>query len=269
MDDRQKHFNAMNIAVKLLCSLSFLLLLSFAGGSCSARPANGAFHPFGPGEKFTFDLYWEFIPAGTAVLEVLPMEEVDGEQCYHFTAEIRSSSVLDKIHKVRDRIDAYADAQMTRSMLFRKKTAEGRDKQDIQVRFDWANSRVISTDSVRGRSILGVPRFTFDPLSIFYAFRIRSLAVHTALEMPVTDGRRWALGNARILKSERIDVPAGEFDTFLVEPDMKDVEGIFKKSKGAALDVWISADGRHIPVKIRSRIKLGRIFAKLASIEGP
>ena len=41
--------------------------------------------PFYPGEKLTFELRWEFVPAGEATLEVLPMVTVNGLKSYHLS----------------------------------------------------------------------------------------------------------------------------------------------------------------------------------------
>ena len=74
--------------------------------------------PFSPGEKLTFELRWTVIPAGEAVLEVLPMETIDGTQVYHFAMSARSNSFVDNFYMVRDRIDAFAAMGMDRSVLY-------------------------------------------------------------------------------------------------------------------------------------------------------
>ena len=82
--------------------------------------------PFAPGERLTFVLKWGFIRAGKATLEVHPMEIVNGVESYHFVMTAKSRSFLDNIYKVRDRIDAYADVGMNRSVLYNKK--QGKEK---------------------------------------------------------------------------------------------------------------------------------------------
>ncbi|MBW2711965.1 MAG: hypothetical protein JRC58_08735 [Deltaproteobacteria bacterium] len=51
--------------------------------------------PFNPGEKLTFQLKWTFIPAGEGVLEVLPLETIDGVKAYHFLLTVKSNSFID------------------------------------------------------------------------------------------------------------------------------------------------------------------------------
>ncbi len=68
-------------------------------------------------------------------------------------------------------------------------------------------------------------------------------------------------------KKERITVPAGTFDTYLIEPELKDVGGVFKKSKNAKIQLWITADRRRIPVKIKSKVIVGNFTGELVTAE--
>jgi hypothetical protein len=54
----------------------------------------------------------------------------------------------------------------------------------------------------------------------------------------------------------------------LVEPDLKHVGGVFKKSKNAKLRIWVTADARRIPVKIESEVIVGSFVGELVSAEG-
>ena len=73
-------------------------------------------------------------------------------------------------------------------------------------------------------------------------------------------------GTAKIIAEEKVETDAGEFDTYKVEPDTKDLAGVFKKSKGARLFIWVTKDARHIPVKISSKVFIGSFTAELTSI---
>lgn len=223
--------------------------------------------PFRPGEKLTFELKWGFIPAGEAVLRVFPMETVQGIRSYHFVVEARTNDFIDSIYKVRDRIDAYADERMTRSLRYQKKQREGKHKRNVVVNFDWNRKEVQYVNAGNPRKPVSVPEGTFDPLSVFYAFRLQELKEGTEFKAPVTDGKKYVVGNAEILKREKIKVSGKEYDTYLVEPEMEKVEGIFEKSKNARLQIWVTTDHRHIPVKIRSKVVVGSFTGELVSIE--
>ena len=76
--------------------------------------------PFYPGEKLTFQVKWGFIPAGEAVLEVLPIETINGIESYHFSMTAKTYPFIDIFYKIRDKIDSYTNKEMTHSILYKK-----------------------------------------------------------------------------------------------------------------------------------------------------
>ncbi|OPZ26774.1 MAG: hypothetical protein BWZ02_01890 [Lentisphaerae bacterium ADurb.BinA184] len=95
--------------------------------------------------------------------------------------------------------------------------------------------------------------------------RRRAFEVGDGLTLPVTDGKRCALARARVLRRETVCTPAGEFDTLVVEPDLREVKGVFEKSPGARLHVWVTNDARHLPVKLASKVMIGHFTAELTA----
>jgi hypothetical protein len=223
---------------------------------------------FIPGERLTFQLKWTVFPAGGAVLEVLPRERVAGYDACHFVLTVRSNKFVDPFYMVRDRVDAWADTAMGQSLRYRKKQHEGSTRRDITVAFDWEAMTARYVDRGKPREPIPITGGTFDPLSVFYWSRTVDMAVGDRLRRPVTDGKKHLLGIADVVRRERIRVPAGTFDTFLIEPDLKHLSGVFKKSPGAKLQVWVSADRRRLPVKLKSRVIVGSFTGELASVTG-
>ncbi len=238
------------------------------GSAQAARTGAGGAAPFQPGETLTYELRWEVVPAGYASLKVLPMETVNGVKSYHFVMTAESNSFIDTFYKVRDRVDAYADADMTHSILYKQKQHEGKRKRDITVTFDWANSRAEYSNYGKKREPIEVPSNTFDPLSVFYAFRFNDLKVGDEMTANVSDGKKLKEGKARVVSRETIEVGGVKYDTFLVEPDLKNIGGVFEKSKDARLQIWVTADGKSVPVRIRSKVSVGNFIAELVSRSG-
>jgi len=180
----------------------------------------------------------------------------------------RTYEFVDAFYKVRDRMDAYTDEGMTRSLLY-KKTQDGKRKRRITVNFDWdkLESRYSNFDE-RGEPVAILPG-SFDPLSVFYAFRLFQLKEGEELSAPVTDGRRCVVGKAKVIKREKIKVKNTLYDTFLVEPDLEQLGGVFEKSKDAKLQIWVTADGASIPVRVKSEVLVGSFVAELVSITRP
>jgi hypothetical protein len=222
--------------------------------------------PFSPGEKLTFRVRWAFITAGEAILEVRPFEIVNGIQAYHFVLTARTHPVVDLIYKVRDKIEGYTDDKMTRSVLY-KETKEGKSKKKVVVNFDWQKGEAQRfTNGKMGPPISLMPG-AFDLLSIYYAFRTHNLKVGMAFSAPVTDGEKCVMGEGKVIRRDNMKVPSGTYDSYLVEPDLEHIGGVFKRSKDAKIQIWVTADHRKIPVVLKSKVAVGSFVAELVSIE--
>ena len=218
--------------------------------------------PFSPGEKLMFQVRWSFIPAGKVVLEILPVETVEGFRAYHFVMTARTYPLVDVFYKVRDRIDSYTDTQMTRSLLYREQST-GRRPKDVAVTFNWKKGEVQYSNFGEKQAPIPLLPGAFDPLSIFYAFRLCDLSKNTQIQVPVSDGKKCVVGKATVIKRETVFLVSGVYDTYLVEPDLKHIGGVFEKSPNAKMKIWVTADERHIPVIIKSKVKVGSFVAEL------
>jgi Protein of unknown function (DUF3108) len=232
--------------------------------SLKAHPA--AAMPFAPGERLRFRLRWTVLPAGEAVLEVLPFQTVNGQKAYHFRLIANSNLLVDQFYKVRDRIDAFASIDMTRTIRYYKKQHEGDVHHNVEVRFDWDKDIAHYKDGQSVSAIEILPG-TFDPLSVFYYSRVADFGADGRIRCPVSDGKKCVIGQARIIKKETIKVLCGWYDTYLIEPDLKHVGGVFKKSKDAKIKIWVTADERRMPVKIASKVAVGSFVGELVAVE--
>ena len=221
--------------------------------------------PFRAGEKLVFELRWTFIPAGQAILEVLPDTTVQGRPARHFRLTARSNAFIDAFYKVRDIIDAYTDPDLTRSVSYRKKQREGSTHRDVTVVFDWQaeTARYANRDEVKPPIAL-MPG-SFDPLSAFYYLRNLPLEAGATIERPITDGKKNVVGRARVVRREKIRVSGRTWDTYLIEPELRHVGGVFEKSPKAKIQVWVTADHRRLPVRLKSKVVVGSFVGDLVS----
>jgi hypothetical protein len=246
-------------------TIGILLLMCVAA---HAGHAQAQAFPFQPGERLTFELRWAFVRAGEVVLEVHPPTTYDETPARQFTVKARTTKFLDSIYKVRDSITSYCDLSMTRSLHYHKMEHEGTHQGEVFIEFDWDRSLVRQRTLEKTRDPIPIRPNTFDPLAIFYHMRTIDLTGRKDLTASVTDGKKNVIGRARVIDRQTVKVKAGTFDTFLVEPDLKDVGGVFKKSPGATLQIWVTADEYRVPVKIRSKVAVGHFTAELVSAEG-
>jgi len=251
--------------------LSFAVVVAIfltALGFCENIKAEDMSLPFNPGEKLTFALKWTFIPAGEAVLEVLPIEIVNGIKSYHFLLTAKSNEFIDPFYKVRDRIDAYTDIKMTRSILYKKNQLEGNSHRDIVVQYDWKKYKAQYSNFNEELEPIDLLPGSFDPLSAFYYSRLFNLKEDLIIERPVTDGKKCVVGRLAVIKRETIKLESGTYDTYLIEPEIKHIGGVFDKSKNAKIQLWVTADHRRMPVKIKSKVVVGSFTGELVSSTG-
>jgi hypothetical protein len=169
-------------------------------------------------------------------------------------------------YKVRDRIESYTDANMTHSLSYTE-SHRGKSRKDSSIGFDWVKqeAQYSKKGESKQRPPIAIVPGTFDPLSIFFAFRLIDLNEKSEIILPATDGKKMVLGKVNIVGKEVIKVNGISYDTFLVEPELGDLGGVFDKSKNAKLQIWVTADNRHIPVRMKSKVAVGSFVADLAS----
>lgn len=243
-----------------LC-LAALLALFAAVASVRAEPM-----PFVPGEVLHYEVRWAAIPVAETTLRV-DRDCPDGLDCWRFLMDIRTNDFADVFYKVRDHIASVTDAGLTRTVSFAKQQKEGSYERDYKVRYDYGEGRSYYR-SVKGTEyVLPLADGTLDPLSIYYHFRASGpLAVGQVLTRQVNDGRNYALAEAKVVGRATVTVPAGTFETFVIQPDMKNLGGVFKKSKDASMTIWVTADDRCLPVKVKSKVVVGWFTAELTQL---
>jgi hypothetical protein len=266
-DKKEKHEmkKSMTIIRLFICIkiLSVIISPAFADPTFSDSDINTFF----PGEKLTYCIKWGYIPAGYAYLEVLPNETWNEQPVFHFQLKARTNSFVSKIYEVSDQIDSYVSISRNRTVHYKKRVREGRTRRDITVYFNLKNQTAQYKNFDQYKPPISIPKYTFDPLSAFYYVRLFKPDKTKSIFASVTDGKKCVAGKVRYIKQETISVPYGSFDTWLIEPDIKDVGGVFEKSKNAKIQIWITNDERRIPVLLRSKVIVGSFYAELIKIE--
>ncbi len=243
--------------------LAFGIWLLFQDASVLAAPAA----PFLAGEKLSYQIYWSFIPAARATLEVAPHDEVPVKGAdYHFIMTARTLPVIDMLYKYRERIDSYAAAGIQHSLLY-KKVQESSHPRDIMVRFDWNRGEAEYSNFGKNNKPIPVRPGTLDPLSSLYYIRSQTLTDRFIFERWVTDGKKLAMGKASFLQKESLTINGKRYRTIKVEPDLREVQGVFEKSPGAKLFIWLTDDHRKLPVKVKSKVRVGSFIAELIEDE--
>lgn len=229
--------------------------------------------PWKAGEKLNFNITVGVLAAGKASLEVRDFVEHEissgsvnkNYKSFRLVATATSNAFVDVFYKVRDMNESWLDVNGLFTHRFEQHNHEGKYHLDQTVTYDWINRRWKQTDLVKGREPkieegdLPVP--VADTLSALYLVRARPLKEGDEFFLDVHSGKTYPL-IVKVLKKETVNVPAGRFACFMVEPFLKE-KGIFIQ-KGKKLQVWITDDERRIPVKMKAEIFIGHVHAELA-----
>jgi hypothetical protein len=246
------------------------MFLAFTFVSVAEKVPPGRGFPFQPGEKLTYKGTWGIIPAGELTLEVLPQETIYGIDAHHFVMRTKTSKGVDLIYKVRERQDSYVDVAMIHSLFYKIKT-ESQHPRDASINFNWEKMEATYTNFGRSKTPVRVVPGTFDPLALFYALRVMDLKENSMIHIPVTDGNKVSIEvMVNIGKREVTELKGRMYDTIAITPDMEmldQLNNVVKKSDNPQLKIWVTADEKKIPLKIRT--KVGIISFDFDLVHGP
>ncbi len=239
-----------------LLPLMLMLLWPAAGRSAIINPGSPCM-PYA-GEHLAFDVGWEFINAGSATMDIQPLQR--GWQIKTFA---RTNKVLDVFKKVRDYITAegICVGGKMQSTLFDANLHERKYRAQKRTEFLWRENRVTHTQH-EITEYFDVPAGHLSVLDAFLAVRNLHLKTGQTLEIPIFDSRkRYSIQVNIAQQTEVLQTPWGEkVRCLIIKPKLK-TAGIFT-NKGE-MTLWMTDDRRHIPIKMMAKIKFGRIFAHL------
>lgn len=222
--------------------------------------------PFGPGERISFSVGWGFINAGSSWLEVKDTVTVDGHLCWEIESRARSNDVLGTLYPVDDRVTTWMDTDELHSRGLEKRLREGGYKKDRRYAIQPEKGRILKFKHDEPLDTLKFARHVQDVLSAFYWVRTRPLRVGQVLEVEAVDELKTYRLAVKVLERETIRLKAGEYDCFKIQPILLG-EGLFK-AKGEVF-IWLTADERRIPVRMKSKIFIGAISASMVEYRPP
>ena len=212
-------------------------------------------------ERLVFDISWSGIKAGTAVQEVTRSGD-----SVTITSVAKSADWLSVFYKVDDRMEAVMTKGENGQLfgvprVYRENLSEGRTRFHKEVTFDHANRTALIANLLdKTRITFEITPITYDSLSCFYFARLQYLEPGKSFFVDIFDGKRLHSTEVKVLRREELDTDVGTFKTIVIMPVLK-TSGIF--SKTGDLYIWLTDDERHIPVKMKSKVKIGSVTAKL------
>lgn len=246
-------------------SLSSYSYATFVASESSAAPENTGV-AYGSGERLVYKLSYLGVPAGSAVMEVLEKTYVRGRSVYPVLSTVESNKFVSVFYPVKDRIETFIDVEDGYSHGIRIDQHQGRKRRNKVIDFDQVRHRATQFKNNKVETFRIPPRVQ-DSLSSLYYFRNQAtfeVGKSTFIDVHESN-KNWEL-EIKVLGKEEITTPLGTFKTFRVKAYVR-YEGLFMDKGDVTL--WLTDDARHIPVLIKTKIKIGSITAVLESSESP
>lgn len=217
---------------------------------------------FKEGEILAYRLHYGIIDAGVATLEVKPeILEVSGRKVYHIVGNGYSKGTFDWFFKVRDRYETFIDKDALLPWMFVRRVNEGGYIINQDYKFNHYANKV---DVGQGEKV-DVPPGTQDMISAFYS--ARNLDLSQAKEgdvftiSSIVDKEIWPL-KIRYVGKETIKCDIGTFKCLKFRPIVQKGR-IFKKEED--LNVWITDDKNHIPLRAQANLLVGSVKLDIIS----
>lgn len=217
---------------------------------------------FKAGEVLNYRLHYGVMDAGVVTIEVKPdIIDVAGRKVYHIVGNGYSKGTFDWFFKVRDRYETYMDKDALLPWMFVRRVYEG----GVTINQDYTFNHYTNKVDVGGGEKVDIPAGTQDMISAFYM--ARNLDLTNAKEGDVftinsiVDKEIWPL-KIRYVGRETITCDIGTFRCVKFRPLVQKGR-IFKKEDD--LNVWLTDDKNHIPLRAQAKILFGSIKLDIVS----
>ena len=241
---------------RLPCLLGFLALVAPQAAARAQSPSHVLKVPYAVGERLEYDVKFGKLKVGSGSMEVEGVDEVRGLQAWHTVFQVKAGNFF---YRVNDQFESWIDRATGNSLRFRQNLNEGR--RDVERDFEIFPER--SAFIERGDTLEKSVRNPLDDGSFLYFLRTIPLVIGETYTFeryfrpdrnPVT---------IKVLRRERIEVPAGTFDAIVVQPVIK-TKGIFSENGHA--EVWLADDSSRMMLQMKSGLSFGSINLYLRSI---
>lgn len=213
------------------------------GTSASDAPARAPL-PFGVGEQLSYIVAVGGAKVGTGKMELLGIEDVRGRPTFHSYFSIQGGFLM---FKVNDVLESWFDTTTLSSRRFIQRISEVNYKRERH--YDIYPSRaVFQQDTLPEEPSVPAP---LDDASFMYFVRTVPLVVGQTytFDRYFRPDRNPVI--VKVLRKERVKVPAGTFNTVVIQPIIKS-QGIF--ADGGEAQMWITDDDRRMMVQFKAKV---------------
>ena len=206
--------------------------------------------PFGPGERLTYQVKLGLITVGEAFMGVEGLDTIRGFETYKLVLRLDGSTLFN-LMQIHDRYQSWLD---TRTLVSRRYVADihqlnykrYREFEIYPEERRWEQSNGSDSGETLGSLVL-------DDISFIYYARSLPLKVGEELSLNRYFKAEHNPVTLKVLRKERIEVPAGTFDTIVIQPIIT-TDGLF--GEGGEAELYLTDDEHRHLIYMNSKIPI-------------
>lgn len=206
--------------------------------------------------SLSYNMEFRGIEAGQAFIK-LEDDTLFNKDVLRLNSSLKTNSFLDLFYKIRDEITIYLDSEDLSLIKVINKINEGKYKKKHIATFDKKLKKIVSKQKTINADI------AYSPLSIIYSLRNKILNIGDIYNYDIYSTGKIKSVNMKVIKTELIKTPFGEFNTIVVSPVLNNKTII--KNNGD-MKIWFTNDQNRYPIKIELKINYGNLVLLLNTI---
>lgn len=239
----------------MIAAVALAILTGIGSAAAPAAPAMD--HPFGVGEKLTFDVRFGPLKVGTSTMEVREISHIRGRAAYKTYFSVQGGTFF---YKVDNLLQSWIDVETLSSLRFVQRLDEG--SRERERHFEIYPDRSVYVEVTKSPKEHPSVSNPLDDGSFLYFIRTIPLEVGQTYEfnryfMPDRNPVK-----VRVARRERIVVPAGTFNAIVLQPTIK-AKGVF--AEGGRAELWLSDDERRMVLQLKTKVAFGSLNLFLRS----
>jgi len=223
-----------------------------------------------PHEAFDYSIEWRLITAGKAHLEWTssppPARDAAAATSGNVRLHVESAGLVSRLYLVNDDYSAALSSGFCAQSSLIEAQEGGRHK-ETRVTYDAAGHKAsyLEKDFNKNSTVtqeVAIPACVHDLIGGLVALRFLRLDPGKTAQIPVSDGKKFALARVEAQRREQLKTDYGTVNTVLYEIYLFD-NVLFRRS--GHLHVWFTDDDRRLPIQLQVRLQfaIGTITFRL------
>jgi Protein of unknown function (DUF3108) len=225
--------------------------------------------PFHDGEQLIYQASWVGIPAAQARIEFHKQGQKDPPR-WLGEIWIETNPLVDVFYKMRDYMkESMADDTLHTSGVYLVQHEKSRlNYYDVKIDRPAQMVTVTRKNHKGTTSKQYIASDPWGPISGAMMALTQDFEPHKTYAFDVFSGSQRYVFAFEVEKREKIHLALGDFDAWRIVPDVWYVSDGSLRSEARGTVLWISADRRHLPLRIQAQAFIGWVRADLIKIDG-